>query len=231
MGHLARSILVVLTGGFGFVLVGRGLRMLDQSTNWQEFAFGMALGGTGLAIALAVILKSPATRRHEKAVKNVALSLALGYCGLFLLPEYVNSKMNFRHAKNVSNFKRLGTALAMYQSDHSERYPPAERWAESTAFYEADVDFYNGEPPEFPTCERSRSTYTYAMNVAISGVSATSIEDPSSSVGLFEMNAGVVSAFGTERDVENHHAGGSFFGMVDTSAKYSKSGLTFRWRP
>ncbi len=208
MGHWGRSICVLLTAGFGVHLVGRGIFNVGQAYNVGHVVFGFGLMALGATIAITVVKRSPPGARYERWLGKGALFSALAYLVLCPLPGFGRNWVDFREHRRMYELKNLGTMLAMYQTDNSERYPLAGVLYEPVKYVSKYSDLYGTPLDNFDR---------YAMNPSIYGYSGFELPSPGETVVFCEVPSSLSSL--------------AFFGLGDTGAKFSKSGSPLLWKP
>ncbi|MEQ1821542.1 MAG: hypothetical protein ABL949_03445 [Fimbriimonadaceae bacterium] len=229
-----RAILVLLLGILGVCLVAFGFLLTVKTTNSRQITTGFGLVTLGVLLAISYVRMStpspvepfsPTNRqiRNERGVMMGAVLMIAAFVGLFIIPVWVSNRVAQGLTQTKSNMRKLVTSLAVYSSEFNEHYPPSDRWLTASKPYGAG---------EF-RCFMSRSPYSYAMNDALSSRNTVELDDPSSTVVLFEMQASVANAHGSFKDLDAHHGGGAQYGMADTRAAFWQPGFdsNMRWNP
>lgn len=134
-----------------------------------------------------------------------------------LEPALERSQQSARKAVCLSNVKNLSLAMQMFVADNEDRFPEAHRWVEALHDYIKSEDVL--KCPE----DDSDARCSYAMNEALSGLSLSDLDDPSSVVLFFETAEPGDNPVGGPDDVVSpgRHMGGNNYGFADGHASWS----------
>jgi prepilin-type processing-associated H-X9-DG protein len=198
----------------------------------------------GVATCYAGVLKARARTRDDTLAQRkwkqaqritstllmlntVVLGIAVAHLGCAAIQSH--------SAQCRSNLKQLARGVSLYAQDYDERLPLANPWAEAI---DSRVKAYAGtvtrkEDDPF-RCPSSESPAGYGMNAAMSGLSYADVEEPATSLLLFEADAPIRSFAGGAKDVaQARHNGAPNVSFADGHVKHANSYYlkTLNWTP
>lgn len=144
------------------------------------------------------------------------------------------ARENARQTTSLSNLKQISLAMIMYVEVHDERFPPAGKWVDaitpylvgsgSTPAEKARIMASLFHDPSAPDSQK----WSYAFNSNLSGLSLAHIDNPATTVLLFESNAGVKNASDTGESIPRpgRHSGGTDYALADGHCKYYRDTLS-----
>ncbi|HUT74326.1 MAG TPA: sigma-70 family RNA polymerase sigma factor [Armatimonadota bacterium] len=114
----------------------------------------------------------------------------------------------------VRNAQQLMLALRMFAKDHDGRLPNAATWMDDIKPYLRSEDVLR--------CAGEKHKYSYAMNVAVSGLNLSDIADPANMVVLYEFSSDTRNAAGEppSPSVPGLRPGGRLYGYADGQAEF-----------
>ncbi len=133
-----------------------------------------------------------------------------------------------RLTMSLSNLKQLSLAMIIYVQDNHEKYPAAERWVDAITPYLVGTSGTHAEreraltsllhDPSAPASQK----WSYAFNSNLSGLSLGQVNNPSTTVCLFESSAGVKNAADTGESIPRpgRHSGGTDYALADGHCKW-----------
>ena len=130
------------------------------------------------------------------------------------------SPAGVRRAMSRYNLTQLAVGIQAYAQDHDLRLPDAARWADQIRPYvKSTVSFHDPSDP-LP------SAWSYAYNKTLSGRSLALLENPKTTVLLFESTRGTKNASDTGQSVPKpgRHEGGTDYALADGHVKWFKDG-------
>ena len=121
---------------------------------------------------------------------------------------------------SISNLKQLSLGIIQYTQAHDNKLPDAYKWVDEIYPYVKSEAMCRD--PSAPAGEK----WSYAYNRTLSGVSLSKLDDPSSTVMLFESNSGLKNASDTGESIPlpGRHHGGSDFAYADGHVKWYADG-------
>jgi len=190
----------------------------------------LAIASAALALSIIASIRIGLARKRLAGLDASIVSVLISVGVLLLgVPFFYNVSVSLNTAECRSDLEQIGSAFQMYFGEW-EGLPLADRWSDSLL-----RDFYDASIFVCPEAPKARSGY--AMNSALSGVSAaTMMNKPGldKTVLLFESDLGWNGAGGPEALVKRpRHAGRDVFVFADGSVRIlerkDEAGLI--WRP
>lgn len=160
----------------------------------------------------------------------------IGVLGLILYPVFLPQHSRKRPTVCLSNIKRIGLGILMYQEDNKGYYPDFKGWNELVAKQMGWQDILS-----CPNVYRERDVDklpTYAVNVSLRGKRGSDVPWPDQTLLVFDSMPGrnMAGDAGLLPAVPRHY-GGNIFGFVDGHAKWYKmkgrelGSSVPRWKP
>ncbi len=106
------------------------------------------------------------------------------------------------------NLRQISLAMMMYVQDYDEKFPPASVWIDVLLPYVRTEDVFD--------CPEGNGEYGYAMNEKLSRLSLAEVRYPSATVMIYESKIRRRNHFGTGKDLDYRHYGGSWVAYCDS---------------
>lgn len=126
-----------------------------------------------------------------------------------------------RQISSQSNMKQIALALEQYLQDHDEHYPDADKWVDEIMPYLRTETVFRD--PSAPPGEK----WSYAFNRNLSGVKEEQLDQPPTTILLFESAAGTKNASDTGESIPKpgRHHGHTDYALADGHVKSVRDGL------
>lgn len=199
----------------------------------NAFVLGIASILCGITAIPAIIqsIRALVCIRKESASKTASgkaiFSLTFSTCILAFIAFIFFSALSAARAMAddincLSNMKQLGIAVRIYEDDHNDTFPPADRWCDALQSTNTAI-FHCPDAPQKQRC-------SYAMNSKLGNVKNRG-QIPEDTVLLFESDAGWNAAGGPEIAVRRHMRW--HIVLMDGSFEYveAKDFGQLRWDP
>ncbi len=171
-----------------------------------------APGGGGVFLLKIVTAPDP---RNDQPRLDIMQSLALTD------PQgFARARQQAQQVTSLSNERQIGLGIIQYVQDHDEKLPDADRWVDEIMPYIKNEAVFHD--PSAPTGEK----WSYAYNRNLSGVSLAQLDDPATTVMVFESTTGTKNAsdMGESVPVPGRHPGGTDYLFADGHAKLLPDG-------
>ncbi len=121
---------------------------------------------------------------------------------------------------SLSNERQIGLGIIQYAQDNNYTLPDADRWVDEIMPYIKNEAVFHD--PSAPAGQK----WSYAYNRNLSGVKLAQLDDPASTVEVFESTSGTKNAsdVGASVPVPGRHPGGTDYLFVDGHAKLLPDG-------
>ena len=220
--HLAKSLaeiaIVLAAAGMMLVLIGGYVQELVL------LAFlGMLMLPVAGLMALAALVLAAVSRAPVGAslLAVTALMLSSAWVVVTLFPTVRSARVKARQVRCIQHQKALAMAMLLYAHDHDEHFPPASIWSDAIQPRVSSLTSYR-----CPEARHLRSGY--AMNRALDCRSLFSLEEPGSTVALFDATGGWNSSGGQEL-LAKRHVGGAVISFADGHARWIRLPEEVRW--
>ncbi len=210
--HLAQSLAEIAA-----VLAAAGLILILTCGCVRELVLFAILGvlmlpvaGLMAAVALVLAVVSRATARLF-LLAIVALLLSAAGMAVTIVPVIRSARIKAHQVQCIQHQKDLAMAMLLYAHDYDEHFPPASIWSDAIQPRVSSLTSYR-----CPEARHLRSGY--AVNRALDCRSLFSLEEPGSTVALFDATGGWNSSGGQEL-LAKRHAGGAVISFADGHVK------------
>ena len=125
-----------------------------------------------------------------------------------------------QQAVSQSNLKQISLGMLQYVQDHNEKCPDAARWVDEIMPYiKSEAVFHD---PAAPDGEK----WSYSLNRNLAGKSLARLQNPASTVLVFESTAGTKNASdaGESVPVPGRHSGGTDYAFADGHVRWLPDG-------
>ncbi len=125
-----------------------------------------------------------------------------------------------QQATSQSNLKQLSLGIIQYTQDNDEKLPDADKWVDEIMPYVKTEAIFRD--PSAPAGEK----WSYAFNRTLSRAPLSRLDNPASTVMLFESSKGTKNASDTGESVPNpgRHSGGTDYALADGHVKWLADG-------
>lgn len=183
-------------------------------------ALMLPVAGLMAAVALVLAVVSRATARLF-LLAIVALLLSAAGMAVTIVPVIRSARIKAHQVQCIQHQKDLAMAMLLYAHDYDERFPRASIWC--------DTIRPRVSSPESYRCPEARHLRSgYAMNRALDCRSLSSLEEPGSTVALFDATGGWNSSGGREL-LAKRHVGGAIISFADGHVKWIRLPEQQRW--
>lgn len=134
-------------------------------------------------------------------------------------PETRQMVQDAQRATSQSNLKQLSLGIIQYTQDHDENLPDADKWVDEIMPYVKNASVFRD--PAAPGLK-----WGYAFNRTLSGVSLADLDEPATTVVLFESTDGKKNAAdtGDSLPMPGRHDGGTNYALADGHVKWEADG-------
>jgi prepilin-type processing-associated H-X9-DG protein len=150
----------------------------------------------------------------DPAIPNVLLIDGVKTATL-AAPEMMLARDKAQQAVSLSNLKQIALCIILYAKDHNEVLPDADQWIDQIRPYvKTESVFRDPAAPD--------QKWSYAFNSNLSGVTISEIENPATTVLLFESDADKKNASGEGDTVPTpgRHSKGTDYAFADGHPKW-----------
>lgn len=226
---IVRSILFVVGQLLALAAIAAAFSILGMSaksgfTTAGKIAFFVFVGVACLLGFGSLVLFKGKDRSSVSWIPIVGFMI-VGSGAMILAPVFASARAASTYAHCLSNAKQLVVGMQIYSADWNDRFPPAEKWHD---LIKASVPS-KGLDLKCPTADKP---FSYAMNKAMSKVSLTDVEDPQSTVLLFEHWSDNPNQSGDKSSFQTPHGVIGSVGFADGAGGRKKSDdPKLRWKP
>ena len=141
-----------------------------------------------------------------------------------LFPVFSQARESARATSCLKNERQMALGIRMYAQDYDEQFPMSANWMDATAIYNKDESVFH-----CPTAGRDAAVYGYAYNSAMKAKQSKDIDDPRTTLLLYdsstlERNANDLE--GASEPQPGRHRNGNNEAWADGHAKWNRGGLS-----
>lgn len=138
---------------------------------------------------------------QKKSMVLLILAIGFGVCACggvpilaaILFPVFAQAKESAQAAVCLSNLKQLSLGMIVYSSDHDDRLPSARNWHDATLPNMKSSSVHQCPKSESKDANRS----DYAMNRDLSRANLEKLDNPETTIMLFEAAGAGKNKFGS----------------------------------
>ena len=134
-------------------------------------------------------------------------------------PSFKGHRSNAARATSLSNLKQISLGIIQYVQDNDGKMPDADKWVDEVMpFIKTEAVFADPAAPGLK--------WAYAFNRALSGKRLSDLENPSTTVMLFESTDGKKNAAdaGASVPMPGRHSGGTDYAFADGHVRWEADG-------